>query len=744
MYRGLLAEKFGSDVAELTARLLEPLPEKRFNDAASLQEALLEIEPSLRGIEKNNEKDNASSRTTTSSGNRSKVWAVLPDYREDFQRMADWSLGKQNFAEDLLFVSGGVGVGKSSLLGALSERVSDAEGMAIEMSCKAGSAGLQCMQEALRTLVADQSERGKAIATKINAALDAVGDDGRLRKILFFQTTEFSVSTHSRGDDEEDDFSERFIKRIVSFLRKLSEEETLVSLLIDDVDNIDSLTSSVLEKLLQEPLPDSMNIVGTILDDRLLRFRERWLGSDSDNRSSVIRLANISRSSIQRIIEQELRGASVSPELIELIERHAAGNVAAAREYLRGLLHEGAILPYWGRWRLDRNRLLNADLPTGLKALQEHRLSHLPEETLDFLAAILCLGNEFDLEIAEIIFEEPVSQILSKLRPAFDAQLIRTESYSKIKVVHENLSRRLSFRLSAERRQDIHHRAALAFDEKTSPKNNFALKAANHFLLGRPSENIERAYNIYLSASAASIGLYSWEEARVYLYAAESLTGEDYPATLDLFESLALVHSRLGHPEEAAKHYLLAVELAKSAEDKVELRLRRAKVLIGVREASRAKEELERCLDILGHSLPDQSLSSWFISLARWAGAGLMFLLRYKFGFLGKKGKRRLELLVRTYLKLFYVGYLQQNSSAMLQSTLRALHAGSRLGRQSPFFTDAQVNYALLISGAGYQKKANRILSKAEETAESIKDKHLKARISVAKSMSLHIAGHAS
>ena len=289
---------------------------------------------------------------------------------------------------------------------------------------------------------------------------------------------------------------------------------------IDDVQWLDGSSAAALAFALRRAATEPVSV--------LLARRSGQTGSlelDRDSGVEVIGVGPLSLGAIRRVLQQELDTALPHPTLRRIHDR-SGGNPFFAIELAR------ALAPRDGGASFSEGQ----PLPDDLRRLVRRRLSSLPSETTEPLAAVAALGEP---RFALVASEE--------LDPAFAAGVLALEG-ERVRFTHPLLAEAAYEELAPQRRRGLHRRLATLVDDPEQRARHLALstdgpdpalaalleEAASHaHARGAPqaaAELAERALQFDDGASEAELVRRTAAAAHYHMLA------NDYPRARELLD----------------------------------------------------------------------------------------------------------------------------------------------------------------------------------------------------------------
>jgi predicted ATPase len=143
---------------------------------------------------------------------------------------------------------------------------------------------------------------------------------------------------------------------------------------------------------------------------------------------NTIFLANLLGGDINHLLQESLKcEAERTQPLTDLIFQKTQGNAFFTHQFLQTLYFE-ALLRFdfeQHQWQWDVDRIAAPNITANVVDLMANKIDKLPSKTSKVLQFAACIGNQFDLSILAIIYEQNQNETLSILRPAIAEGLIQ-------------------------------------------------------------------------------------------------------------------------------------------------------------------------------------------------------------------------------------------------------------------------------------------------------------------------------
>ncbi|MCA1693091.1 MAG: hypothetical protein LC733_13195, partial [Actinobacteria bacterium] len=216
--------------------------------------------------------------------------------------------------------------------------------------------------------------------------------------------------------------------------------------------------------------------------------------------------------------------------LARALHSQTNGNPFFVAEVLRHLAETGAVYQRDGRWTYD---LAAEDLaiPDEVRQAVDARLSRLPKQAADVLAAASVVGREFDLAVLEGMFAPLTNpdDVLDHVEEALAARLLieLPDAHARYSFTHDLVRHALYDGLVGARRARLHRRAGLAIEALRGGDTAHQAALAHHFAEARSEELAANAAEYALSAARQALDQLSFEEAAARLERGVAALGDD-------------------------------------------------------------------------------------------------------------------------------------------------------------------------------------------------------------------------
>ncbi|MHA6481860.1 AAA family ATPase [Paenibacillus sp. strain BS8-2] len=405
-------------VSDIVLKCLEKMPEERYASAFGLKSDLeecmvqLRISGKVRTFPLANQ--DISERWIVSGGliGRQAEQQVL---LQALQRTCDG-------AQEVIWVSGKSGVGKTSLVRETLRSAMPAGGLFIRV--KANSEGLpydvwlQTVDQLTAHLLTLSSLQAEMWKLKIR---DAVQNGGellinhvpRLAALIGAQQT---AATRELNPLEARTRLHLAMNRFIQLF--LGQGQPLV-LFLDDWHMADEAATQYLLDLLKDEATNHLLIVGAYRhqearhQDKLQELSRQLVGLGTS--TGQIQLGDYDRAALKVMLQPVMQGpVERSEELLDVLLRKTEGNPMLLQQFLQDIwLHELVSFNDRSRfWEWNIQAILERNVPEHAAAELADRLKQLPARTIHVLSRAAFLGKQFDLRTLSVITDMTQEQLL--------------------------------------------------------------------------------------------------------------------------------------------------------------------------------------------------------------------------------------------------------------------------------------------------------------------------------------------
>src|SRR5947209_2445724 len=477
----------------------------------------------------------------------------LGDIRDALDRVAD-GIG------EIVSVTGEPGIGKSRLVAdaadAVRDRVRFLEGRGLSYT---ENFAYWPIRELLRDWLGVGPTAGEArVRLDLKAALHGVfGEEGDqypfLAGLLGLQQDAETAATI--GEFSRDAVHRRSMEVVAELVCRLARDRPLL-LVFEDLHWADEPSLELIESLMelteQEPL-------GIVLLYRTDRDRGSWRVGERarqryPHRYRDVELRPLADAASRQLVE-ELAGAAVDPEVVDVLVQRAGGNPLFLGEALRDLIECGALLRSNGSWVSGDGPV---EVPAVVQGVLQARLDRLDPAAREVVSVAAVSGRRFGTPLLERV-ADPVTL------PAALSQLQRLEliveeqrrPYPSYRFRHGLVQEAAYAALTEARRRELHGRVGEALEQLLMGEGDTPRMLAHLSRHFSAADDAGRAAHYLILAGDQARALYADEEAIMHYRAARRFLqqmGDDRRSRETLFKIALVHHLSFNYPEAEAAY----------------------------------------------------------------------------------------------------------------------------------------------------------------------------------------------
>lgn len=521
-------------------------------------------------------------------------------------------------------VEGEPGIGKSRLVSEITERVYQSRGWILRAKGqKTESSPFGVIRESLNSLAdslsklsdEDRTEQIKKIKSSAGSELEAVVGLSRTLKKFLLNTDERveKTSTLSEGQDRR-----QFIETIATFFLALSKTRPLL-LIIDDIQWTDTGSREILTTISDRITAHKLLLLTTARNDPdSEQIRQEFVDSAGKNLSQI-KLSPLTISDVHAMCSYQLGGSKIEDDVASKLTTASNGNPFAVGEYIKAMLDNGFIIPYFGTWQVDLKKLNELTLSTDVIQLVLARLDKLSEEAFAHLAAAAIVGTFFNADLIKTVTGAKSENLYRILDDAIRANLIEHRSGDEYCFVHDRILEAVLTGLDSKSKQELHYKIAKAMDKSQQDLGGTVYELARHYLSGYPEKDKERVVEVLCAAGEASTQESAYKDVEFYLKKALSFElNLSADVKRAVFYNLGNALMLQGKYEESLSYLYTAATLAHSRKEAVKVSAAISRCHMAEGNMHEAWIENQRALRILGAEFPKNQIIGFVSFLWNW------------------------------------------------------------------------------------------------------------------------------
>ena len=457
-------------VSSLIARLMEKMPEQRYQSAQGVRADLLECQEQLT-------RGDRIEAFVLGRGDRSNSLEIpqrLYGRTTELATLNKLLVPVPPGAAEFIVVHGVSGTGKTALLlEALRDLPTEVQFASAKHDPSTRHVPFSAISHAFSDLLAALRKKPDAVQRPMRTRIvHALGRAGRALLPILPALEHWVTDLPALPELTPLESENRLLLLWHRLLIALADERPVV-LMLDDLQWADAATLKVLKYIAIDERPRAgVRVIGAYRDNEVTQAHPltRLLETLSSSLTPLhaLHVGPLQVAHVQELLMDATRAnAATCLPLAEFIYDKTAGNPFFVREYIRHLWRSNLIAPHGedNVWRWDLRTIAVASIPDNAVALMMSRLAALPSEEHALLSWAACLGNMFRLTDLCAAVGLTREHALHLLRGPEEANLVHTTTQPPDEVVYKF----------------AHDRIQQAAYEMLSPRESMAA----HYTMGR-------------------------------------------------------------------------------------------------------------------------------------------------------------------------------------------------------------------------------------------------------------------
>ncbi|MCU0547039.1 MAG: trifunctional serine/threonine-protein kinase/ATP-binding protein/sensor histidine kinase [Oscillatoriaceae cyanobacterium Prado104] len=378
---------------------------------------------------------------------------------DTFDRVSNYSnstrMREAKSRAELMLISGGAGLGKSSLVYEIHKPIVRQHGYFIDSKFEEFKRDipyaflLEAFQALLRQILTETSTKLQSWKRKI---LDSLGSNCQVI-IEVLPEVELIVGPQPVVPDlGAAESQNRFNLVFQNFIRVFTQKAHPLVIFLDDLQWADSASLKLIELLLTDPESQYLLIIGAYREGDVDANHPLIVAVETIKRSggtvSTIAMNPLGINSVNQFIADTLNcELEKSLPLAELLLNKTAGNPFFLTQLLKSLYANNLLkfnltqlagagdreisdresaskCKIRGEWQWDIEQIKEMGITDNVVELMVDNIQKLAENTQELLKLAACIGNKFDLEILSTVSEKPLSATATELWDALQSGLV--------------------------------------------------------------------------------------------------------------------------------------------------------------------------------------------------------------------------------------------------------------------------------------------------------------------------------
>ncbi|MCM2369913.1 ATP-binding protein [Aporhodopirellula aestuarii] len=296
------------------------------------------------------------------------------------------------------------------------------------------------------------------------------------------------------------------------------------------------------------------------------------------------------------------------PEVaVNVVTKYADGSPFMAAAVLRGMVESNVLIAADNAWKVDDEKLSSFQAADDASEILVSRLSQLPDEARDLLAAAAVIGKDFNLDAAADLAGISMAEAQAAIKPVRHHRLVWSRPNNVVSFVHDKIREAVLSGLSETTIQSMHGQIG-RYIEANNPERYFDL--AYHFDAADMHFN---ALPYALKAAEAARKSFSHESAETQLgIAARALEFADITTRHSVEMMMADVLILQGEYDRTEEWLDRASRSAGDDTALAKVALKRGELSFKRGNKDRAVTFFEAALTQLGHPVCNSQLQLWW------------------------------------------------------------------------------------------------------------------------------------
>ena len=501
--------------------------------------------------------------------------------------------------KETIFISGYSGVGKSSLIDELKNRIVNTNSYFISSKFDQYNKDLPyyAISEAFSVLVKQVLIKSQKELDQIkNRLLKNLKGNGQILIDLIPNLVDVLGKQKKVKKLPSSESENRFNQVFLDFIKTIVTKETPLVLVIDDLQWMDLATLKLLENIINA---DELKYVFILAAYRSNEIKNNFaLKNIIDNNKNIdlLELKALKKKSLNSFLEDclFLKKEKLEP-LVDEIYIKTGANPFFFRQFIKKLYDDG--LMYFSyeafAWNFDINKIRQENITDNVASLMLENISQIDIETLKCLQIASCLGANFDLKVLEKIEDISIYEIINKLKKTFSSALLipleidinntkelENSKEIKIKFLHDQVQQAVYSTIKKDDLFKLHYKIGktlLSLDKKNI--NYFEVLSHLNFSKNKVENENEKIFLIKLNIEASSIAKTStaYDGALNYLDVVKELleqfdVDKNYRMYMDILLDYVELLYLTGDFEKAKEYESKVFSLVKNIDDEIKLR----------------------------------------------------------------------------------------------------------------------------------------------------------------------------
>lgn len=330
---------------------------------------------------------------------------------------------------EIMFVSGGPGIGKSALINEINKPITKNNGYFLSGKYEQFrgdspyNAIIHAFQKLIKQLLSESNEKITQIKNNI---LEALGVNGKIITDLIPELELLIGAQPDVPDLGPNEARNRFNNVFEKFVAVFAQKEHPIVLFLDDLQWADFASFQLIKLLMTSITVKYMYFIASYRDNEIEESHPLYeMISEVEKRNPDIKkihLSELGESDVKELIINFLKCSEEKGEsLARFIFKRTNGNPFFVNEFLHTLYNEKLLENNAGSgWVWDLEKIEQMRMTDNVVEFLANKIIKLPDQLREVLKICACIGNRFDLETLSVVLDNPIEKTLKLLNEIID------------------------------------------------------------------------------------------------------------------------------------------------------------------------------------------------------------------------------------------------------------------------------------------------------------------------------------
>ena len=331
-----------------------------------------------------------------------------------------------------VFISGYSGIGKSTLVNEIRQRIIEQNGIFVGgkfdqfSRSRPYSAIIFALQSLIRQLLTEPEQQIALWRSRLHTVL---GDNASLM-IRLIPELELIVGKPIDIRRLPPHQAQNLVSRMfIRLLELFSAHDRALVLFLDDLQWADMASLSLVSSLTRNNRLSCLMLIISYRDQEIGPTHPIRLLIDNSNstkgRVNQIRLEPLNQVQISHLLADTLhRESHETYSLSHICLQKTQGNPFFLKQFLDSLHNQKLIFFRQGKWHWDEHDIQNQEMADDVITLLVTRIEGLPQETQQVLKLAACIGNRFNLKTLSVVYDQDYDSTAQALWPSLSDGLL--------------------------------------------------------------------------------------------------------------------------------------------------------------------------------------------------------------------------------------------------------------------------------------------------------------------------------